>query len=268
MRVRKSKSYKVLVDLVLLAVFCCVVPRPTVNAPNLTRADHAFIGIGEAAGEPGGDYLAAASPLARNLFIAARDLDRELHQRSLETRTRSEYLRVIDAYAMVDRIRTDDALSAESLARAASIMREIADTMGDYGLYRKAIHTFRRIIEEHPRSNYVGPSLIGIAEIYEENLQDLKGAAEAYRALIGYFPESVMAREARAILTRFDQELRERGNSSDVTMSSPEAGAGEESINDYASGLRLETVRNYTGPDYARVVLDLSDTATYQHRDT
>jgi N-acetylmuramoyl-L-alanine amidase len=260
----KGKRNKLTVDLVLLMVFSCAAPRPTANAPDLNGQDTALIGISEASGEPGGDYLASSSPLARNLFLSAVELDRALHERPMETRTKGDYLRVIDGYAMVNRVGTDERLAGESLWRAANTMREIADTMGDYGLYRKAIKTFHQIIDEHPRSNYVGEALLGIAQICEENLQDLKGAAEAYRAIVGYFPNSVLARESRAVLSRFESELLERNGTPDVVMPTSDEAAGPDV--EGGSGITLENVRNYTGPDYSRIVLDLSDEAALDRK--
>ena len=257
---RKSRRKKLIVELLLLSVFSCVAPRPTANAPSLAGRDSTLIGIREVSGKPGGDYLSGSSPLARDLFRSALELDNTLHERAIENRTKGDYLRVIDSYAMVNRIGTDEALAAEALYRAANTMREIADTMGDYALYGKAIHTMRAIIDEHPRSNYVGEALLAIAQIYEENLQDMAGAAEAYRAIINYFPNSVLARESRAILSRFESELRRRGGASDVVA--PEAGSPIDNAGN--SEATLENVRNYTGPDYSRIVLDLSDEASYR----
>lgn len=262
----KIKRKKLAVDAVLLLVFSCAAPRPTVNAPDFGGRDITLIGIREVSGQPGGDYLESSSPLARNLFMSAAELDNELHQRPIEARTKGDYLRVIDSYMMVNRVGTDERLAGESLWRSANTMREIADTMGDYTLYRKAIRTFHQIIDEHPRSNYVGEALLGIAQICEENLQDLKGAAEAYRAIIGYFPNSVLARESKAILSRFQSELLERNGQPDVILPDAENELTDESTAAAHQGVTLENLRNYTGPDYSRIVLDLSDEAVLNRK--
>ncbi|HEY6331549.1 MAG TPA: N-acetylmuramoyl-L-alanine amidase, partial [Blastocatellia bacterium] len=250
----RTRRNKLVVELIMLALFSCVAPRPTANAPG-PKGDLALIAMREVSGGTADDHVASGSPLARSLFASAVEYDQTLHARSMEDRTKGDYLRVIDSYEMVNRVGADEALAAESLYRAANTMREIADTMGDYSLYQKAITTFRRIIDEHPLSNYVGQALLAIAQIYEENVQDLEGAAESYRAIIGYFPNSVLARESRAVLTRFEDELQQRNGAPDVII--PQSDRAVISGSD--SNITLENVRNYTGPDYSRVVLDLSE---------
>jgi N-acetylmuramoyl-L-alanine amidase len=214
-----------------------------------------------------GPILNAADPgsstrgprtVAENQFQFASDLSRALRDRPSDARTLSEYRKALDAYRQVTRLNTDTHLSAESLVRMGELQREMADAANDSALYQQAIATFRRIVIEHPQSTFVGDALVNIAQVYEENLQDLDGAATAYSELINHFPTSVMAREAKAVLARFDAQLRNRPV--DVLV-----GAGltrGAAVLDHSQP-RLNNVRNFTGPDYARVVLDLSIEAEY-----
>ncbi len=196
--------------------------------------------------------------LAENLFHHARELMRELHARPLEERSMSDYSRALDAFGQVIRLNTDSFSSAESLARMAELQREMADATGDSEVYQQAVETLRRIVANHPQSNFVGDALINIAQIYEENLQDLDGAATAYRELIAYFPSSVMAREARAVLTRFEAQLL--GRPVDVEVSPDKLAGGRIGL---PGAARLTNVRSFSGPDYTRLVIDLSDQAIY-----
>ncbi|HEV8482568.1 MAG TPA: N-acetylmuramoyl-L-alanine amidase [Blastocatellia bacterium] len=214
-----------------------------------------------------GPILNAADPessahsprtLAQNLFQYAGDLSRALHERPSDERTLSEYRKALDAYGQITRLNTDTYFSAESLMRMAELQREMADAANDSALYQQSIATFRRVIVEHPQSTFVGDALTSIAQVYEENLQDLDGAAAAYRELIAHFPSSVMAREGRAVLARFDIQLRNRPV--DVLVSADHA-RNARSLDEERP--RLTNVRNFSGPDYARVVIDLSGEAEY-----
>jgi N-acetylmuramoyl-L-alanine amidase len=148
-------------------------------------------------------------------------------------------------------------MPAESLTRRAELLREMADATGDSALYQQAIEAYRSVVGEHTHSAFVGEALTGIAQIYQENLQDLDGAAAAYKELISYFPSSVLAREARAVLSRFEAELKHRPV--DVMIASDRV--------DRSTGTpTLTNVRNFSGPDYARVVVDLSDPSRYSER--
>jgi N-acetylmuramoyl-L-alanine amidase len=67
-----------------------------------------------------------------------------------------------------------------------------------------------------------------------------------------------MAREARAVLTRFEAQLNNRPV--DVFVSDPVRAS---SLDPASNRVRLTNVRNFSGPDYARVVIDLSGEAAY-----
>jgi N-acetylmuramoyl-L-alanine amidase len=237
---------KVIVSGIIFALVFCLTVRPVLNAA-----------------DPASSSLRNRDSLAENLFRYASDLSAGLHGRPLEERSASDYHRALDAYGQVIRLNTNNYFSAESLARRAELLREMADATGDSALYQQSIDAFRNIVLEHPRSAFVGDALMGIAQIYEESLQDLDGAAAAYRELISYFPSSVLAREARAVLARFEAQLKNRP--ADVMIS---RNLTDQKAQELPGSPRLTNVRNFSGPDYARIVVDLSDEARYVERRT
>lgn len=236
----RAGRYKVVVSGVVFALVFCLTVRPVLNAA-----------------DPSSSESRDRASLADQLFRYASDLGRALHERPSEERAATDYRRALDAYGQVIRLNTDNHFTATSLTRQAELLREMADAAGDSALYQQAVEAYRRVVAEHTHSALVGEALIGIAEIYEENLQDLDGAAAAYRELIRYFPSSVLAREARAVLARFDAELEHRPVDVAVNSNRIERTTGIPS---------LTNVRNFSGPDYARVVVDLSDQTNYAER--
>jgi len=227
---------------VVLALIFCLTARPVLNAA-----------------DPSSNATGKARSTAEELFYYAGDLSRSLHDRPSDERSLSDYRRALDAYAQVIRLNTNNFYSAESLTHRAELLREMADAAGDSELYQQAIEAYRQIINNHPHSAFVGDAFINIAHICEENLQDLEGAASAYRELIEYFPTSVMAREANAVLARFEAQLRKRPV--DVVVGGNVAG-----VDTSAFKAQLTNVRNFGGTDYARVVLDLSDAVSHSER--
>jgi N-acetylmuramoyl-L-alanine amidase len=230
---------KLITDVVICAVVFCLTARPILNAANPES------------------HARKTGSLAESLFDYAGQLSRALHERPLEARSLGDYRRALDAYAQVIRLNTDPYYSAESLAERAELQREMADVTGNAALYQQAIETYARIVNEHAHSAFVGQSLVNIAQIYEENLQDLDGAASAYRELIRYFPDSILAREARAVLGRFEAQLARRPV--DVMVATERRRDGVDEM----SGPRLMNVRSFSGPDYTRIVIDLSGEAGY-----
>ena len=238
---QRAGRNKLIVSVTVFAVVFCLTVRPVLNAadPSLTSSS-------------------TPASLADKLFRYAGDLGRSLHERPLEERSASDYRRALDAYGQVVRLNTDNYFSAESLARRAELLREMADATGDSALYQQAIEAYRSVVAEHPNSAFVGDALIGIAGIYEENLQDLDGSAAAYRELIAHFPSSVLAREAGAVLTRLEAQLKNRPV--DVTVSSANRTTTSAGVP------ALTNIRSFGGPDYARVVIDLSEPARFTQR--
>lgn len=237
---RQQGRYKLIVSGVVFTLVFCVTVRPVLNAA-----------------DPDSSTSRYPDSLADRLFRYANDLGRALHERPLEERSASDYRRALDAYGQVIRLNTDNYFSAESLIRKAELLREIADATGDSALYQQAIEAYSSVVNEHMHSAFVGEALMGVAQINEENLQDLDGAAAAYRELISYFPSSVLAREARAVLARFEAQLKRRPVDVKIAAGSVDRPAGTPT---------LTNVRNFSGPDYARVVVDLSDQTRYAER--
>jgi N-acetylmuramoyl-L-alanine amidase len=224
---------------VFTLVFCLTV-RPVLNAADPDRSSSR-----------------AEASLADRLFGYASDLGRALRERPFEERSESDYRRALDAYGQVIRLNTSNHVSSEALIQSAELLREMADAKGDSALYQQAIEAYRSVVVEHPNSAFVGDALIGIAQINEENLQDLEGAAKAYKEMVSYFPSSVLAREANAVLARFEAQLKNRPVDVMVSPINSERPAGLPA---------LTNVRSFGGPDYARVVIDLSDPASYSGR--
>jgi len=234
---------KLIFNGVVFALVFCLAVRPVSNAADPeTSSSH------------------STRSLAEDLFQYAGQLSRDMHDRPPEQRSWGDYRRALDAYGQVIRLNTDNYFSAESLARRAELLREMADATGDSALYQQAIETFRSVIAEHPHSAFVGDALISIAQIYEENLRDLDGAANAYRELTVHFPDSILGREARAVLARFEAELG--GRPVDVVVA-PGVGVDNPAM---IGPPQLINVRSFSGPDYARVVLDLSDQSQFTTR--
>src|SRR5205085_5940430 len=227
---------KLIADALTCAVVFCLTARPILNAANPES------------------HARKTGSLAESLFDYANQLSRALHERPLEERSLGDYRRALDAYAQVIRLNADNFYSAESLAARAELQREMADVGGDAAFYQQAIESYRRLVIEHPHSAFVGEALVNVAQIYEENLQDLDGAAGAYRELIRYFPDSILAREAGAVLARFDAQLARRPV--DVMIATERRRDG---VDEMTGPPRLMNVRSFAGPDYARVVIDLSD---------
>lgn len=234
---RRKLQRQLSASAVVVALVLCLSARQPLNAAYSSNSN-----------------ASAPRSLAEDLFRRANELSATLHGKPLEERAQGEYLRALDAYSQVIRLNTDNHFAAEALMKRAELQREMADGSGDSALYQQAVETLRQIVREHPHSAFVGDALIAIAQIYEENLQDLDGAIGAYRELVEYFPASVMAREARAVIARFESGVGRSGVDVIAAKGREESGVGS---------AQLTNVRNFSGPSYARVVIDLAGDAAF-----
>lgn len=241
---------RVALSIIGLTLVVCLTVRPTLNAGNA------------------GDLTALVNhgSASEAQFLLATDLTRPLHDHQSESSGVQGYRHAIDAYEQVARIGDDPQLCAQSLARAAELTREMADLSGDSSLYQESIERYRKLIIEYPDSNLIGGALTSVAEMYEENLQDLDGAAGAYSELARRFPSSVISREALAVLNRLEYELQRRSSMSDVLVASTTA--MDEGVNEALGRARLSNIRNFSGRDYARVVIDISGSTAYTQNRT
>ena len=234
------RRYKLGLNAVGLTLVLCLVVRPTLNAGDSTQVTRPV----------------DRDSLVESLFGSANSLIEELRQQPAESRSTNNYRRALEEYDQVVRLGTDGQLSALSLARAAELIREMADISGDQAQYRKAIKTLQRIVTDYEDTGLAGSALMSIAQIYEENIQDLEGAEAAYKEIARRFPSSVAAREAKAIVARFDRQLRDHSRASDVFLP---PGKLNLAATDAVGSSQLSNVRTYNGADYARVVLDLTN---------
>jgi N-acetylmuramoyl-L-alanine amidase len=201
--------------------------------------------------------------LPERIFVAASDGERVLRGRPFEERDPAEYPRVIDLYRQVTETAAGLPLGDRALVRMADLTREMAIRSGDASQFGRAIDSYRLIVTTRPKSPYLGDALVAIAQIYEYELQDVDGATAAYRELQRRFPGSVAGREAAANLARLDPSV---AGASGTSVIGAIVAPGAELPYAVDPSVRVLNVRSFAGPNYARIVVDLSDDAALSER--
>lgn len=205
--------------------------------------------------------------MPERIYASAAAEEAALKALAFEERSPDVYPRVVDLYRQVTETAADPALQDRARVRMADLTREMALRTGDASQFAEAIDVYRALVITRPESPFVGEALIAIAQIYEYELQDVDGATAAYREIARRFPRSVSGREAAANIARLDPAVLGGDAGTDIVGTVGAPGAELAMLGDRAEpAARVLNFRSFAGPDYARVVVDLSRPAGYRER--
>lgn len=113
-----------------------------------------------------------------------------------------------------------------------------------------ALEHYLRFVERFPDSRLADDALLSAAEATEQRLNDRAQAAELYRRLVLELPTGDMAGRAAQRLAVLDPPK--------PVVSVPEKAGYQHHDESTGEAPRLEKIRYWSGPEYTRVVLDLS----------
>lgn len=191
------------------------------------------------------------------LMHRATLLAEALYGRPPAVREESEYLALADVYARAIALDAAAMTGDAALVARAELFREMAHLFKKPRYFYAALDSYDAVLRRYPDGPFLVHALVGVARIHERDLRAPDAAEQAYREIIRRFPQSVSAREAGACLARLQATTGQR-NPRDV--------AEAHSEEDAAGIATISQVRHFSGPDYARVILDLSIGAAYERR--
>ncbi len=189
-----------------------------------------------------------SASLARKLIKQADIASNKLHSRPRSERIEQEYLAIIELYRQVVDVDQEHIYADEALMAMAELSEEIASYLRKSRYYYNAVDYYRKIASVYPSSPHRARALIRLAKVLEQPPFDPENAISAYSEVIKYFPNSLSAREARANIARLTESL-----------TFPDLIELEGFLE-----RQITSIRSFTGPDYARIVIDLSAPVTYE----
>jgi N-acetylmuramoyl-L-alanine amidase len=192
-----------------------------------------------------------ASSLARRLFDQATLSNTRLHSRPQTERVEQDYLGIIEQYKRVIDADAERRYGDETLLEMARLCEEISTNLHKPRYCYNAIDYYKQLARDYQQSPHRALALITIAQIFGDRLGDREEEARAYAEVMRQYPNSVSAREASANIARITP-AQDRQSETSITAQS----------NGYIEKA-ITSVRSFTGPDYARVVIDLSAPITY-----
>ena len=237
---------------------------------------------------------------ADSQFAAAEQMQEVLEGHPLESRTRSDYEHVIDAYRRVYLGAPTSVRADPSVAAAAQMTEEMGRRFNDPDVLRSAVQQYEFLRREYPGSKFRFDALFRMGEIYKDDLHDKTRADATFEEFLRRYPRNQFADAARhalaepaqqqAILKSKDaskaaiKDSKASRPSSDPDQhpdkdndASPNAAVPSDSTKDDASPgnsaaaeaengkpARVLGIRHWSTPDYTRVAIDLEQGVTYE----
>jgi N-acetylmuramoyl-L-alanine amidase len=237
---------------------------------------------------------------ADSQFAQAEQMQEALEGRPLESRTRSEYEHVIDAYRRVYLGAPTSVRADPSVVAAAQMTEEMGRRFNDPDVLRSAIQQYEFLRREYPGSKFRFDALFRSGEIYKDDLHDKTRADATFEEFLRRYPRNQFADAARHALAEPAQQqasLKSKGTGKatikDSKASKPSsdpdknpdkdndaplnATAASDSTKDDASEensaaaeaengkpARVLGIRHWSTPDYTRVAIDLEQGVKYE----
>jgi N-acetylmuramoyl-L-alanine amidase len=227
---------------------------------------------------------------ADSQFAAAQEIQNALEGRPLETRSRLDYERVINAYRRVYLEAPSSGRADPSVVAAAQMTEEMGRRFNDPDILRSAIQQYEFLRREYPGSKFRFDALFRIGEIYKDDLHDKPRADATFEEFLHRYPRNQFAEAARHAIAEPAQQqaslrpkpaikvAKESKPSSDSSVDrDPDKDADndasqDDSIKETNLPAAVENgkpahvlgIRHWSTPEYTRVAIDLEQGIKYQ----
>jgi N-acetylmuramoyl-L-alanine amidase len=213
-------------------------------------------------------------------FAAAEQMQEALEGRPLESRTRLDYERVINAYRRTYLGAPTSGRADPSVVAAAQMTEEMGRRFNDADLLRSAIQQYQFLRREYPGSKFRFDALFRIGEIYHDDLHDKARADATFEEFLQRYPRNQFAEAARKALAepapqpaslkskdsiaRANQKLTEPEPGSDSGDGATQGIQGDATETADGKPSRVIGIRHWSTPDYTRVAIDLEQGVKYE----
>ncbi len=196
---------------------------------------------------------------ARDQFESAVKLRTMLEGYLEKDRSLADYKQTIAAYYKVYLIAPQAEEVTPSLVAEAELYQEMG-RLYDPKYFQSAIAASNFLLKQYPGSRYCSESLLSIAKVQKDDLNQPDDAEASFKELLQRFPRSAQAGEAREALAEIaDEHAKNIAQESDLQGQAvpprPAAGGRTPSV----TGIRA-----WNAEDSTRIVVTLDDTIAYE----
>jgi len=233
---------------------------------------------------------------AKAQYDKAQQMRASLEAEPQDSRTLSEYKKVVTAYRRVYLLTASAPETTLALQAVAQLYRDMGGNF-DREYYESSIVTYKFLVSQYPTSKLRSDALFQIGEIQKDDLGDIAEAKDAFTQFLQHFPHSEQAADARKELnelasmpakpagdsaraaesTKANQERRIIGDapapkavSAAEETASDTSDSGDAKSDETADAPKkgeassVTAIRTWNADDYTRVVVDLNGAVKYQ----
>jgi N-acetylmuramoyl-L-alanine amidase len=219
---------------------------------------------------------AARRETAQAQFSRAQDLQAALNSRAVADRDLDAYKRVVSAYRRVYLVTPNASEAPEAILSVAQIYEEMGKKFGSK-YSQSAVDTYQFLIHAYPGSSHCPGSLLEIARLQRDELNQPDLASKSYEEYLRMYPRSPRRRE---IQERLAELALSRGSAlpigltptkADVDAAAPiPTGSGRSQVrNDDdtpapGSIPRVRSITTAAANGTTRIIIDIDHQVTYQ----
>ena len=235
----------------------------------------------------------SAIKAASSQFARAEELRGLLNSKPPESRTLSEYKKVVAGYQRVYMITPHAAEVPDALFAVGELNTEMGDRFGR-SYYQTAADTYAYLIHDYPSSKHVQDAMLRLANLQKDQLGDLAAATKTYQDFSKKFPHSTHKREVQEGLAELalrrgaetgevaakslpgggnaaTPTAKAEGAATNATMAAAAAVSVDNSRKTLSGGEaaktvavpRVQKIRTNVTADSTEVIIDLEDSVLY-----
>jgi N-acetylmuramoyl-L-alanine amidase len=196
-----------------------------------------------------GGAAEGAQSSARKLYDEAHAAETRLQQSKSRTAKKAEWLRVARMYRSVVVEHPQSGYCDDALFYEAEIYREVHQRFDDEGALDRSLDAYLLLASGYPSSKWAARARLNRGKIQLERGSDRKTATAELSKVMAEWPGSPEAAEAKRLLD---------------DMTQPRRAAAPPERETFPSGIvGVRNIRQWTGTEYTRIVIDLDDEVKY-----
>jgi N-acetylmuramoyl-L-alanine amidase len=196
------------------------------------------------------------------LFRNAKKNLEQLNSSPKLKKNRSNWLAVIRQFEKIAQDSPGSPEAPKSLYHAGNLYTRISERSHSKKDLKSALSVFENLGGNYSQDPLADDAWFHAAEIYRTRLNNPEQAYVLYNKILTQYTEGDMALKARYWATRLEIKLASKPANKPPAKNSAPAKAPPEL--DIKNPVTVQAIRHWSGPEYTRVVVDLSDRANYR----
>jgi len=192
---------------------------------------------------------------------AKKDLD-QFNSSPTKKKNRSNWLNIIQQFEKIAQNSSGSPEAPKSLYHVGTLYAKLSESSHSKKDLKAALSAFENLGGNYPQDPLADDAWFHAAEIYRTRLKNPEQAYVLYNKILTQYAEGDMVLKARYWATRLETKLASKPSKKPPANNPAPAKSPPEL--DIKNPVTVQGIRHWSGPEYTRVVIDLSDRANYR----